>query len=92
MHPLLQQEDDQERRLPITPARVFLQHGEVSRKNYRRQWWGKDYIIRCGKFNGSLLSDITSESWLLWALNQFEGQLEQHLERALVDQLNSLHV
>ncbi len=70
---------------------LFHHYGTVSRKDYKREWVGPDYLIRRGRFQGKLLSEVDREKWLVWALNTYEGKLPKELERALIDQINSLH-
>lgn len=77
--------------LLFTPSDFFRYCGTVGRSNYKREWVGNEYQVIRGRFNGWLLSEVKAESWLTWALNEFDGQLEQQLSRALIDQLNSLH-
>lgn len=74
----------------VTPQKMFTHAGTISRSSYRRSWHGSDFRINYGKFKSQLISEVRSAKWLTWALNKWAGQMDHPLNRALIDQYNSL--
>lgn len=84
-------EIDDEEEFTITPERAFSFAGKIRRSNYKREWMGYDYRVMIGKYKGNLVSSLTDEKWLTWALNQWYIEMAFELRRSLIDQFNTLH-